>query len=221
MMAITEPRGARLGNDEAWLLLAELNHRVRNELQVALSALRLTKRQLSSADPARFIEEAELRLEGLGHASRVLDRQLGHGPLAQRLEALCRATSHSRGEPLGVRLVLELDEVTTDEETAWAVCVVASELMTNAFKHAFRDGAPGMVRVVLRQSGGRVLLTVSDNGAGDAGPGRGARTVWQPPGLGTGIVDQLAERLGGFVTRASGPAGVTVIFGIQTGAGRQ
>ena len=137
MMALTESRGARLESDHAWLLLAELNHRVRNELQVALSALRLAKRQLASPKSARFIEDAVLRLEGLGNVHEVLDRKVGQGTLAQRLEALCRGTSLSRAAALGIRLVLELDEVITDEETAWTICVVTSELMTNAFKHAF------------------------------------------------------------------------------------
>ena len=214
MIALTERRGARLGSDEAWLLLAELNHRVRNELQVALSALRLAKRQLASADPARFIEEAVLRLEGLGNVHQVLDRQSGQGPLAQRLEALCWGTSRSKAAALGIQLLLVLEDVTADEETAWTVCVVACELMTNAFKHAFPGGIPGMVSVGLRQEGDEVLLRVSDNGVGSLAPDRSVEAVWRRPGLGFGIVEQLAERLGGSVTRVSGPAGTTVTFSV-------
>lgn len=214
MMASTEPQGARLGNDEAWLLLAELNHRVRNELQVALSALRLARRQLASSEPARFIEDAVLRLEGLGNVHQVLDRQVGQGPVAQRLQALCWATSRSKAAALGIQLLLVLEDVTTDEETAWTVCVVASELMTNAFKHAFPGGGPGMVSVGLRQEGDEVLLTVADNGVGSFAPNRSAEAIWQAPGFGSGIVDQLAERLGGSVTRVGGPAGTTVTLSV-------
>ena len=217
MLASTEPRAASVGPDEAWLLLAELNHRVRNELQVAMSALRLAKRGLASAEPGRFIEEAVLRLEGLGSLHQLLDRQMGQGPLTQRLEALCRAISLSKAAPLGIRLVLTLDEVAVDDETAWTVCVVASELMTNAFKHAFPTGSPGVVSVLLRQERGEVLLTVSDNGVGEAADRRSAEAIWQAPGFGSGIVAQLAERLGGFVTRVSGPMGTTATFGVPAG----
>jgi two-component sensor histidine kinase len=212
MLASMERRTASVGPDEAWLLLAELNHRVRNELQVAMSALRLAKRGLASTEPGRFIEEAVLRLEGLGSLHQLLDRQMGQGPLAQRLEALCRAISLSKAAPLGIRLVATLDEVAVDDETAWTVCVVASELMTNAFKHAFSKGLPGVVSVVLRQERGEVLLTVSDNGIGQ--DSRSPEAIWQAPGFGSGIVAQLAERLGGSVTRVSGPAGTTVTFGV-------
>jgi two-component system, sensor histidine kinase PdtaS len=211
MLASMERRAAPLASDEAWLLLAELNRRVGNELQVALSALRLAKRKLASAEAVRFIEEAVVRLECCGDVHQLLDRQRRQGPLAQRLEALCRATWLSTAA-LGIRLTLTLDDLAADEETAWTVCVVAFELMTNALKHAFPGGMPGVVGVVLRQDGGGVLLTVTDNGVG-AGLGcRSAETVRQAPGFGLGIVTQLAERLGGFVTRVGGPAGTTATF---------
>jgi two-component sensor histidine kinase len=212
MLASMEPGAAPVASDGAWLLLAELNRRVRNELQVALSALRRARRGLASGEPERFIEEALLRLEAFGCVQHLLDRQRGQGSLAQRLEALCRATSRAKAAPLGIHLTLKLEEVTTDEETAWTVCVVAPELMTNAFKHAFAGVLPGVVSVVLRQEGEEVLLKVTDNGVWAAAQGRSAQTVWQAPGLGSGIVAQLAERLDGFTTRASGPKGTTATF---------
>lgn len=208
MLASMEHQGGLAGNDGFSLVLAELNHRVGNELQAALSALRLAKRQLAAGDPGRFIEDAVHRLEAFGYVHQLLDRQRGQGPLAQRLEALCRATSLAKAAPLGIHLTLSLEDVATDDETAWTVCVVASELMTNAFKHAFAEGPPGVVGVVLQQDGDGVLLTVTDNGVGV----RSTETLWAAPGFGSGIVAELAARLGGFVTRASGPAGTTATF---------
>jgi two-component sensor histidine kinase len=210
MLASMERRSAPLASDGAWLLLAELNHRVCNELQAALSALRLAKRELASAEPVRFIEEAVFRLEAFGSLHQLLDRQRGQGPLAQRLEALCRATSLAKAAPLGIHLTLKLDDVAVDEETAWTVCVVASELMTNAFKHAFAGGRPGVVGVALKQDEAGVLLTVTDNGIGC----QSSETLWEAPGFGSGIIAQLAERLGGFVTRIGGPTGTAATFRI-------
>ena len=149
-------------------------------------------------------------MEGLGNIHQVLDRRSGQGPLAQRLEALCWGTSLSKAAARGIQLMLDLEEVTTDEETAWTVCVVASELMTNAFKHAFPLGIPGMISVALRQEGDALLLTVTDNGVGSFAHHRPAESFGQSPGFGTGIVNQLAERLGGSVTRFGGPVGTSV-----------
>lgn len=212
-MALTQPRAA-FQSDGAWLLLAELNHRFRNELQVALSALRLARRQAASSGPDRLIEEAVVRLEGLGSVRQILDHEVEHGPLTQRLEALCRATSLSKASPLGIRLVLKMDEVAADDEAAWTVCVVASELMSNALKHAFPRGGPGVINVVLRQDDAEVLLTVADDGVGSAASGRSMESLWQAAGFGSAIVNQLAARLGGGVTRVSSPVGTTVTLSL-------
>jgi two-component sensor histidine kinase len=212
MSASMERRAAPLASDGAWLLLAELNHRVCNELQAAQSALRLARRGLASAEPVRFIEEATLRLEAFGHVHQLLDRQRGQEPLAQRLEAVCRAASRSKAAPLGIHLALKLDEVTADAETAWTVCVVASELMTNAFKHAFPGGRPGVVSVVLWQDDEGVRLTVTDNGVGADAGFPSAAPAQATRGFGSGIVAQLAERLGGSMTLAGGPAGTVATF---------
>ena len=214
-MAVSmERRAAVLASDGAWLLLAELNHRVHNELQVALSALRLARREAASAQSARFIEEAAARLDAVGRVQQLLDRQRGHGSMAERLEALCQATALAKAAPRSGRLTLKLDDVTADEETIWTVCVVACELMTNAFKHAFADGLAGEVVVVLTQDAQGVVLSVSDNGMGGA-PGS-FETAWEAPGFGTSIVSQLAERLGGFVTRVSAPGGTTATLSVPT-----
>jgi two-component sensor histidine kinase len=216
-----ERRAGPLASDGAWLLLAELNHRVCNELQAAQSALRLARRGLASAEPVRFIEEAVLRLEAFGHVHQLLDRQRGQGPLAQRLEAVCRAASLSKAAPLGIHLTLKLEEVTADAEIAWTVCVVACELMTNAFKHAFPAGGPGLVSVVLRQHGEAVLLTVTDNGVGaDAGLSS-ADTGGGERGFGSGIVAQLAARLGGSMTLAGGSSGTAATFRVPAARNTQ
>jgi len=217
MEMLMERPSPALASDGAWLLLAELNHRVCNELQVAMSALRLAKRELASDDPARFIEEAELRLEAFGYVHQLLDRQRDQGPLSQRLEALCRATSLAKAAPLGTHLRLTLDEVTADEETSWTICVVAFELMTNAFKHAFPGGLGGVVAIDLRREGEELLLTVTDNGVGPRPGGRSGEPVWRSPGFGSGIVNQLAERLGGFVISVGGPEGTEVSFRAPVG----
>lgn len=211
MLTSTERNAGSAAAEDAWLLLAELNHRVANELQVAISALRCARRGLGpEAEPVRFLEDAMARLEGFGDVHQLLDRQRGHGPLAERLEALCRATSLSKAAPLGIHMTLKLDEVSVDEETAWTICVVASEFMTNAFKHAFPGGLPGVVGVTLRQDGEGVVLSVTDNGVGV--DYRSAETIWRAPGFGSGIVAQLADRLGGFITRVGGPGGTRVTF---------
>ena len=142
MLASMEHRATPPAGDGAWDLLAELNPRVGNELQVALSALRLAKRKLASSgggavhrrsgDPAGVLRgraSASRSAAGSGSAGAALGGVVP-GDLVFQGGAGCD----------GIRLTLTLDDVAADEETAWTVCVVAFELMTNAFKHAFPGG---------------------------------------------------------------------------------
>jgi two-component system, sensor histidine kinase PdtaS len=206
MLVPMEHRVVPLTSEGVWDLFAELNHRVGNELQVALSALRLAKCKVASAEAMQFIDQAAVRLECFGEVHRLLDRHHRQGPLARRMEALCRSISLSKAASQGIHLRLTVEDVGADEETAWTVCAVAFELITNAFKHAFVEGLPGVVDVALRNDGEGVLLMVRDNGVGAVERGR-PETVCRAPGFGSGIVTQLAERLGGFVTRVGGPVG--------------
>jgi two-component sensor histidine kinase len=138
----------------AWLLLAELDHRVRNELAAAAAALRLARhRRQAAAQPSELIDAAIERLENFCQVQHLLERHHNHGPLGQRLEALCRAIAKSKGAPQGVQIVVGSDDVMTDDETAWTVCAVACELMTNAFRHAFHGASRCALAVSLRGAG--------------------------------------------------------------------
>jgi two-component sensor histidine kinase len=203
-----------------WLLLAEFNHRVRNELMAALSALRVAQRGgRAGVEPAVFLDQAVERLENFSRIHHILDRGQDHGSLRQRLEALCRAVAQSRGATDGIHVVLSAENVQADEETAWTVCVAASELMTNAFRHAFHQTRGGVVGVSLREEREWILLTIADNGLGFAP--RDLRPKVPGPGLGSAIVAELAERLGGCVSLCSGPAGSAVTVKVPADRVRQ
>jgi len=86
--------------------------------------------------------------------------------------------------------------------------------MTNAFKHAFPGGLPGFVGVDSRQDGDGLRLTVTDNGVGAGAADRSTETFRQTPGFGSGIIAQLAERLGASVTCLSGAVGTTTSISV-------
>lgn len=194
------------------LMLAELNHRVGNELTAVLAALRLVQRSLGDVvEPSGFLDQAVTRLEHFGALHHILDRNRTHGKLHERLEALCRAISVAKAAPCGIHIALSADEVEVDDEIAWTACVVVSELVTNALKHAFIDEGNGLVVVELRDEPGTIVLSVADNGTGmDRAPQRPQAFSRRVSGSGWGIVSELAGRVGGIISRHSGPTGTTV-----------
>lgn len=134
-------------------------------------------------------------------ASGDTDRELVQGS---------RATAQTKGAPHGIHIVVSADEVAADDETAWTVCEVASEFMTNAFGHAFCNNSHGVVGVRLREEQEWVFLTVADNGV-DFAP-RNGRSIPSNLELSSAIVSVLAGGLGGTVTRKGGPAGTAATF---------
>jgi two-component sensor histidine kinase len=212
MLACTERQSVPFGSDDVWLLLAEFNHRVSNELMAASAALRSAQRNLpEKSEPTGLIDQALLRLESFAQVHRLLGRDRTD-KLSDRLDSLCDEIAQSKGKPLGIHIALSVDDVTVDEETAWTICVAASEFLTNACKYAVRKGGGAIVGVGLSQQQETVLLTVSDNGSG-AEPSNAASTPGRR-GRGLAIITQLASRLGGAVVSQSGPGGTTVTLRI-------
>jgi two-component sensor histidine kinase len=206
-------RREECGQDNlGWLLLDELNHRVGNEFMAALAAMHVAQRDVRrrGQDLSQGLDEAVARLENYCTVHRVLDRKRPQATLLQRLEILCRATAGSKGAGRDVAITLDAEPVALDDEAAWTVCVVASEWMTNALKHAFHGDRRGELRVSLIADPESVVLTVEDILAWpSARPGAPIPAL---AGVGSGIVADLAGRLGGRVTRRTGPLGATAVL---------
>jgi two-component sensor histidine kinase len=215
MLALYDRPVVAIDHEGAWLILEELNHRVGNEFMAVIAALNMMRRQLQDTPiAADFLDEAVLRLEGFCQVHKVLDRKRPHDSASQRLEMLCEAMSRSKAAANGIHIALSADDVTVDDETSWTLSVVAAELMTNAFKHAFCKGGRRVIGVNLREEDETVLLTVADNGVGAAPTW--TQAILGNPGVGWSIVQELADRLGGTITRHSGLAGTTVTLRVPT-----
>jgi two-component system, sensor histidine kinase PdtaS len=171
----TESLNKALGERDALLrskdlLIREVNYRVRNSLQLVSSLLRLQAdrhkdpvlRQELGGASARI--EAVVRvhsmLHDVGSAERVrFDRYL---------QMICSALKASFKIDGRLReLELEADPLELPADMAVPLGLVVNELVTNAFRHAFREGQPGTVWVQLaRESDGIHRLTVADDGRG-------------------------------------------------------
>ena len=87
-------------------------------------------------------------------------------------------------------MVVEADPVPVSMDAAVPLALIANELISNAFKHGFADGADGEVRVGLTREGDEVVLLVSDTGPGFVPPKRSASLGLMP-------VDRLVRQVSG------------------------
>jgi PAS domain S-box-containing protein len=195
------------------LQLAEVQHRVKNHLAMIVSMIRLQARDPRAAGDytvlARRVEAIQLLYQELsetGVASSFRDEV----PLGAYVSRIAAAVGHLDGGQ-GIRVNVIAEEVMVDATTAGRVGLLVSEILTNAFRHAFAGRDTGLVETrVQRLSGGLVRIQVSDDGTGLP---EGAD--WPTSGnLGSRIVKALLEGLQARHAVTTSAAGTTVTIDI-------
>lgn len=191
----------RLGSllKEKELLIKEIHHRVKNNLQMTLSLIRLQEGACAEGEESSF-KSLESRIASMSMVHEMLysSENLTDIDLcgySGRLVELLEASYLERG---GMRVSLDCEAIRCSLETAIPYGLILAELVTNAFKHASgRDSAS--VSVALRRENGVARLSVSDNGPGlppDFDPSKSR-------GLGLQLVLALSAQLKGSLTWAS------------------
>ena len=181
------------------LLLKEVNHRVKNSLQIVSSILSLQVADVDGTEAAAAIRNAAARVLAIAAVHERL--YTGEDPARVRLDTflrdLCHDIARASGWPEGIETNVERVDVPTD--MAVPLALIINELVTNAIKHV---GPP--CSIALRADAADALkLTISDKGQGPSHD--------RPrPGLGSRIVDALSTQLGASVERKRVPAGYMI-----------
>lgn len=198
-------------------LLKEVHHRVKNNLQVIMSLLRLEASRSGEAGTRLVLREMQGRIRSMALLHETLYRSgnFARVDLADYLRDLVNQLFRSQSaDPSGARLVLDLAPVRLDIDHAIPCGLIVNELVTNALKHGLKDGRTGEVRVSLGVGpGGRVTIEV-----GDSGPGLPADfEARREKSLGLQLVSDLARQLGGEFEIAAQPKMVfRVVFGLPS-----
>ncbi len=174
------------------LLFDELNHRVKNSLQLAAATLQL---QASGADDAglrRALEEASSRIVTIGQAHEGLYRggNLASIDLGRYLTEVCQA-AQSASSPCEVAVAAPVG-LAIETDRAIPIALIVNELITNAIKYAYRDSQRCRIEVTMRDDGqGTIQLSVRDEGVGLPAAFDPARSK----GLGMRMVRAFARQL--------------------------
>jgi PAS domain S-box-containing protein len=188
---------------EKEVLLREIHHRVKNNLQVVQSLLKMEVRTLSRSKARAALESMILRVRSM---AMVHDR-LCHMPglsslsLAGYLQDIFEgAIASSSVEPGQIGFDLDADDILLNLDRAIPFGLMANELLSNSLKHGFPAGRKGKISVSIRRIEGAVRMVVQDNGIGlpmnlDAGTCNS---------MGLKLVESLANQLGGALLFTSG-----------------
>lgn len=193
-------------------LLKEVHHRVKNNLQVITSLLRLETSRSRDEGTRNVLKEMQGRIRSMAllHESLYRTQDFARVDLADYLRQLASQLLRAHNsDPERIRLKLDLASVALAIDQAIPCGLIVNELMTNALKYAFTDGRAGEVRVSLEaRPDGLMRLTVSDTGPG-LPPDFDAR---KSASLGLQLISDLTRQIGGTLTVESPPACFTVDF---------
>lgn len=193
---------------EKEVLLMEVHHRVKNNLQVICSLLSLQGSKLRDPEALAMFGESENRVRAiaLAHEKLYQSNDLARINFAEHARGVVDNLIGTYGQsaPLPA-FAYELDEVWLGVDQAVPCGLIINELVSNALKHAFRGREPGRVRVSLRREpGGGLALAVGDDGVGLPA----SFDVRRTRSLGLKLVATLTRQVGGEL-RADSSAGAS------------
>jgi two-component sensor histidine kinase len=186
-------------------LFREVHHRVKNNLQVVASLLRLQSMKMAP-DIRRSFEDTLNRIHSMGMVHELLYRSNQPATLefGEYLRALAASVVEGcLDDPGRVTVEVTAEPLALDLETAIPLGLLVNELLTNALKHAFPHGRRGRLTLTLyRRAETGLHLTVQDDGVGLPDP-----AAAEPAGIGLLLVRSLSTQLGASVQATTGPAG--------------
>ncbi len=154
---------------EKEVLIKEIHHRVKNNLQFISSLLNLQARHITDPQTLAVLTEGKNRVLSMAlvHQKLYQEENLKGVQMRDYVQNLVDSLVHSlKIDRKFIDVKVDVETVYLDIDTAMPVGMILNELITNAFKYAFNEGSSGEIKISLKQSGEEFILSVCDNGKG-------------------------------------------------------
>lgn len=152
------------------VLIKEIHHRVKNNMQIICSLLNLQSRQVADDEVAvNVLKESQNRIKVMAmlHEKLYQSKDLSSIKFRGYVEKLVSNLFYSYNIPISrVKPMIKIEDIELNIETGVPCGLIISELVSNSLKHAFPGGRGGEVRVVFKTHDDKYELMISDNGIG-------------------------------------------------------
>jgi PAS domain S-box-containing protein len=195
------------------VLLDELNHRVKNNMQMLNALLRAAQRETRSAEARVVLSDASNRVGAMAAAQQVLYDAGNATTYSAKnfLEGVCASAKQAFSGTVNIS-VADCTSARLSNDTAMPLALILNELLTNAAKHGRNATGDGSIQVRLTKAPDSYLLEVEDDGPGfDAGEASKRAS-------GLGLVSGLARQLGGTLKVERTPGARCVVQFVDRGA---
>jgi len=151
------------------ILLKEVHHRVKNNLQVISSILNLQRSYIKDPDTLTIIQECQDRIKSMAfiHESLYQSVDLAKVNFAEYLQNLCTNLKYSYMAPdRNVNLDFAIEEISLSLDSSIPCGLIVNELVSNCFKYAFGEKKTGNIKISFERNGDNKRLVVHDSGKG-------------------------------------------------------
>ncbi|HLV92463.1 MAG TPA: sensor histidine kinase [Aequorivita sp.] len=155
--------------EEKNMLLKEIHHRVKNNLQVISSLLSLQQRQINDSKASQAIQEGRDRVKAMAliHQNLYQDTDLIGVETSVYVNKLAKSLiKNYKINDKAIKLNINVDPIKLDIDTIIPLGLVINELISNALKYAFTNKSSGTIDILLKSVNDTLVLSVSDNGQG-------------------------------------------------------
>ncbi|RCJ22674.1 ATPase [Nostoc sp. ATCC 43529] len=185
---------------EKEVLLKEVHHRVKNNLQIVSSLLQLQSHTIKDPEVIKVLRESQNRIESISliHKNLYTSTNIGQIDIGEYIHNLATSLLISyQIVPGKIALETDIDSVSLNIDQAIGCGLVINELISNALKHAFPNQQAGIIHITLRNLNKIIEMTIKDNGIGLPD-----NLDWRNTGsLGLSLVyDLVTEQLEGEIT---------------------
>ena len=202
-------RSLRDALEQKSLLIKEIHHRVKNNLQVVMSLLNLQAKRLKDRGAQEALRDTTTRINALALVHRMLYESDNQNTVDVKrlLEQLAEQTNEGfGGDSRHVRVIADVAERAVPSDLAVTLSLFAVEAVTNAFKHAFPANRGGTIRIVLEPANGHDLrLAVEDDGIGYDGDAESQSSI------GARLIKTFGQQLGGETKMRSDPGKGSIV----------
>lgn len=205
--------------EEKNILLAEIHHRVKNNLAIISGMLQLELYNTENEETRKIVRNSQMRIKSMAEVHELL-YQTGdfsnvtlHHFVDKLVDNITRLYSTDERE---ISVDTEIADVKLNVNQAIPAAIIINELVTNACKHAFDESEAGRVKVDLHKSGDRIQLTVADNGSGLPGD----FDLQTRKSIGFTLINELTRQLeGGLEVEQDGGTAFRLTFPIRVTKG--
>lgn len=178
---------------EKEILLKEIHHRVKNNLQIITSMLSLQISKTNSEDSKFILNEAKQRIASIALTHQILYQKGNFSSLQLNdfiSKLILQIESTISQNNVSITLNIQPNNTSVNIDTAIPLGLIVNEILTNCFKHAFPNNRSGNIAVTLVKELNKTVLTISDNGIGF-----NVENTLQNKSLGLELIEILSDQL--------------------------